>query len=73
MEAIRSLIDAVVLVPEADGLAIELRGQLAGILGLCGGHKTKPGFAGRAVLWEQMKLVAGARNHRQPYNWSVAI
>ena len=53
MDAIRSL-------NEADGLAIELRRQLAGILGVCAGHKTKPGFVGRAVLSEQMKLVAGA-------------
>ncbi len=58
-EALRSLIDEIRLVPENGALAIELAGNLAGILALSSGSK-KPATAGRDGL--QTTLVAGARN-----------
>ena len=58
-EAIRSLIDKVVLTPVTDELQIDLHGELAAILGLCQGSK-KPAAEVRDGL-EQVKLVAGAR------------
>ena len=55
-ELIRSLIDKVVLVPEAEGLRIEIRGELGGILSLC--QKAKAPDRGRALA-EQIMVVAG--------------
>ncbi len=60
-EAIRALIDKVVLTPVAGELQIDLHGALAAILGLCRDSK-KPATEVRDGL-EQVKLVAGARNH----------
>ena len=62
-DLIRSLIEVIRLVPEDGALKVELRGELAGILALCGGHAksrtlSDPAFAGR-----QLKMVAGTRNH----------
>jgi site-specific DNA recombinase len=61
MEAVRSLIEAVVLTPEAGELRIDLQGDLAAILALGGLDARKPA-AGRSGdgLLEQVKLVAGA-------------
>ena len=59
-ELIRSLLDKIVLVPEGDELRIEIHGELAGILELCQKDKT-PGRSRASA--EQIKLVAGARNH----------
>ena len=58
---IRSLIDEIRLVPENGELRIELRGALAGILGLAADSK-KPGGLTAAGLAAQIKVVAGARN-----------
>jgi hypothetical protein len=45
-------------------LRIETTGELAGILELCeAGAKQKPGGLSTAGLAEQIKMVAGARNH----------
>jgi hypothetical protein len=63
MDLIRSLVDAIVLTPEDGKLRIDLRGELAGILALCA-DKRKPGSVSGTGLAEQVKLVAGARNHR---------
>ena len=55
-DAIRALIEAIVLVPVDGKLAIEVRGDLAGILALAsrGSSRVDPG------MLVQMKLVAGA-------------
>jgi len=55
-EAIRALVEAIVLMPSEEGLSIELHGELAGMLRLAG--MTKPGAL--AGLVQQVKLVAGA-------------
>ena len=66
---IRELIDEVRLVPEDGDLRIDLRGDLAGILGLCD-TKKKPAssYEERA---QQIKMVAGARSHlyRTKFRW----
>ena len=58
MELIRSLIDAIVLMPEGGSLRVEVRGELAGIMSLAAASK-KPGLGDRASA-EQIKMVAGA-------------
>ncbi|MEI6560385.1 MAG: recombinase family protein, partial [Rhodospirillaceae bacterium] len=60
-ELIRSLIEEVRLVPTDGTLRVELRGELAGILELCGNGNKKPGTISGTGLIEQIKLVAGAR------------
>jgi hypothetical protein len=63
MEMIRSLVDALVLTPEGGQLRIDLTGALAGILSLAQkGERPRPKDEARA---SQVKLVAGARNHRE--------
>jgi len=59
---IRSLIEAIRLVPENGTVAIELSGDLASILALAADSK-KPVSAGEDGL--QTTLVAGACNHRE--------
>jgi site-specific DNA recombinase len=64
-ELIRSLIDEIRLVPDKSQLHIELRGELAGILAISADGKepgSRTAAAGRA---QQIKMVAGTRNHRQ--------
>ena len=61
MELIRSLIDAIVLVPYDGRLRIEVRGDLAAILAFGEGRKN-PGQVDRDSA-EQIKVVAGERNH----------
>ena len=64
-ELIRSLIEAVVLVPTQTAFEIEVRGELAGILDLCQtGKKNKPGSISGTGLAEQLKVVAGTHNQR---------
>jgi hypothetical protein len=59
-DAIRSLIDEIRLVPVDGELRIEIKGELAGILELCGaGANQKPGGLSTAGLAEQIKMVAG--------------
>ncbi len=60
-EIIRSLVDEIVLTPEDGELRIDLKGELAGILAMSSGGK-KPAAAMRDGF-EQIKVVAGARNH----------
>jgi site-specific DNA recombinase len=57
MELIRSLIEAIVLVPDQGSLKVEVRGELAAILAYGEGRK-KPGRADRDIA-EQIKMVAG--------------
>jgi hypothetical protein len=61
MELIRSLIEAIVLVPDHGSLRIEVRGELATILAI-GEGRQKPGPVDRDIA-KQIKMVAGARNH----------
>jgi site-specific DNA recombinase len=68
-ELIRSLIDEIRLVPEEGELRVELKGELAGILALAADSK-KPGHLSAAGLAEQIKMVAGTRNHL--YRTSIA-
>jgi len=67
---LRSLIDEIVLTPEGDELRIDLKGALAGILRLAAGSK-KP-IAGDDGL-EQIKVVAGACNHRDRHTLTAPI
>ncbi|KRQ88640.1 hypothetical protein CQ10_37965 [Bradyrhizobium valentinum] len=72
----RTLVDQVTLVPEAEQLAIVLRGDLAAILRLAAGKKN-PDFLSEAGaldgLLSQASVVAGRRNHRYRHSWVVAI
>src|SRR5262245_8112661 len=62
-EVIRSLVEEVTLTPEDGELRIDLKGELAGILELAADSK-KPATQRRSGL-EQIKMVAGACNHRR--------
>ncbi len=72
LEAVRSLIGEIRFVPEDGRLRIELRGELAGMLALAADSK-KLGGLSAAELSEQIKMVAGARNHRQFRLPAIAI
>ena len=64
-ELIRSLIEHIALHPRNGRLEIEIKGELAGILGLCTNAKQeKPGTVSGAGFEEQLKMVAGARKPR---------
>jgi len=56
-ELIRSLVDEIVLVPVDGELALEIKGDLAGILSLCSKSKSPSGLEPEGL--EQVKLVAG--------------
>ena len=58
-EILRGLIDAIILEPEADGYALVLRGDLAGMLALSAGGKSKTAAAGMPTAVLQVSLVAG--------------
>ena len=58
-EALRAMIKEICLIPENGELAIELVGELAGILALSDEKRPRPGGSGA----RQTTLVAGARNH----------
>ena len=64
-ELLRSLIEEIRLVPKDGQLQVELRGELAGILALAAADSRKPGSHSATGLAQQIKMVAGARNHRR--------
>ena len=68
-EAIRALIDAILLEPDGDRLKITLKGDLAGMLSAARDSKRSPDTGDLMV---QIKLVAGARNQRYLQLWSGA-
>ena len=68
-EALRGLVDAIVLTPAEDGLKIELKGNLAAMLGATVQSKRSP-QTGDLLL--QVSLVAGACNRRYLQLWSGA-
>ena len=59
-DALRGLIDEVVLTPSNDGYAVDLKGDLAGILAMASGGKGKTAVAGGPSAVSQVSLVAGA-------------
>src|SRR3546814_6031613 len=59
-EIIRSLVEAIVLTPTDGRLAIDMRGELAGILALCAGGRQQKAPADRSAEAVQIKVVAGA-------------
>jgi site-specific DNA recombinase len=59
-DAIRALVEAIVLEPDGDRLKITLKGDLAGMLSAARDSKRSPDTGDLMV---QIKLVAGARNH----------
>jgi hypothetical protein len=63
-EVIRGLVEEIRLVPEADKLRIEVRGELGAILRLAEGAQTakRPGRVAEAFAL-QVKLDAGTRKH----------
>jgi site-specific DNA recombinase len=70
-EALRGLVDAIVLTPAANGkeLGIELRGNLAAMLGATVQRKRPSGSDDLSL---QVTLVAGARNHLDlEFQWSI--
>ncbi len=56
-DILRTLVEAIVMVPEDGELKVELRGDIAGILSLCQTSKKAAGFTPNDL--EQVKLVAG--------------
>ena len=58
-EAIRALVEAILLEPDGDQLKITLKGDLAGMLSAARDRKRSPDTGDLMV---QIKLVAGARN-----------
>jgi DNA invertase Pin-like site-specific DNA recombinase len=69
VEAIRALIETILLEPDGDKLKITLKGDLAGMLSAARDTKRSPDTGDLMV---QIKLVAGARNHRYLQLWSGA-
>jgi site-specific DNA recombinase len=69
-EAIRALIEAILLEPDGDKLKITLRGDLAGMLSAARDSKRSPDTGDLMV---QIKLVAGVRNPLNlEFSWSAA-
>ena len=70
MQAIRALVEAIVLEPDGDKLKITLKGDLAGMLSAARDSKRSPDTGDLLV---QIKLVAGARNPLNlEFSWSAA-
>ena len=68
-EALRGLVDAIVLVPAGSELRIELKGNLAAMLSAAQNAKRSP----EGDLSLQIALVAGARNHLNlEFAWAAA-
>ena len=69
-EALRGLVDSVLLTPDGDKLRIELRGNLAAMLGAAQKTRRSP-ETGDLLL--QISLVAGARNQLYlEFTWTAA-
>ena len=68
-EAIRALIESILLEPDGDELKITLKGDLAGMLSAARDSKRSPDTGDLMV---QIKLVAGACNQRYLQLWSGA-
>ena len=60
-DLLRGLIDEIRVIPEDTAQRVELRGELAAILGLAGaGNAKSPGLGAGAIgMAEQVKVVAG--------------
>ena len=67
--AIRELIEAILLEPDGDQLKITLKGDLAGMLSAARDTKRSPDTGDLMV---QIKLVAGARNQHYLQLWRPA-
>jgi hypothetical protein len=66
---VRGLVAAIVLIPEGEPLRVEVHGELAAILRLSAPGNAKAPAGGPELLVEQVKMVAGTRNHRG-FAWS---
>ncbi|WP_343315180.1 hypothetical protein AAIB41_17000 [Brucella sp. BE17] len=71
VDAIRSLVDAIVLTPADGRMEIDVRGDLAGILAISVNAK-KP-FVKKGLMDFQGSLVAGARNYRYRHSLQIAV
>ena len=69
MEAIRALIEGILLEPNGDRLNITLKGDLAGMLSTARDTKRSPDTGDLMV---QIKMVAGARNQHYLQLWRPA-
>ena len=69
VEAIRALIETILLEPDGERLNITLKGDLAGMLNAARDSKRSPDTGDLLV---QIKLVAGACNQRYLQLWSGA-
>lgn len=68
-DIIRTLVEDIVLTPVDGKVEIDVRGDLAGILALSVQTKNPAGVAGSS----QVKMVAGARNHRYQHSIEVGV
>ena len=68
-DAIRALVETILLEPDGEKLKITLKGDLAGTLSAARDSKRSPDTGDLMV---QIKLVAGARNQRYLQLWSSA-
>jgi hypothetical protein len=69
-EALRGLVDAIILTPDEGALRIELRGNLAAMLSAATNAKRSPGTGDLSL---QVEMVAGARNHLNlEFAWAAA-
>jgi hypothetical protein len=69
-EALRGLIEAIILTPGDGELRIELKGNLAAMLSAATNAKRSPDTGDHSL---QVEMVAGARNHLNlEFPWSVA-
>lgn len=68
-EALRGLIDAIILTPRAGELRIDLKGNLAAMLSAATNAKRSPETGDLSL---QVEMVAGARNQRYLQLWRVA-
>jgi site-specific DNA recombinase len=70
VEAIRALIEAILLEPDGERLKITLKGDLAGMLSAARDSKRSPDTGDLLV---QIQMVAGACNRRYLQLWSGAV
>jgi hypothetical protein len=66
-EALRVLVEAIILTPQGEKLGVELRGDLAAMLGAAQNAKRSPETGDLSL---QIKVVAGACNQRYLQLWS---